>query len=278
MISTAGSTPRSTEPRRPIRRIAVVESRRDAITAEALTTLERLGDELGIEVVRDDSDPGRTDLAIVLGGDGTMLSALHRYMGVDVPVLGVNFGRVGFLTSIAPEDLDSGLGRVLSGDFVVHELPTLLVEAGGERRIALNDVVGTSSTLGRMIEVGWAVGGEDLGAQPCDGIICATPSGSTAYNLSSGGPVLVWGLDAMVITFVAPHSLHVRPLVVPRGLRLEVRNQTREGAITVVADGRSFGEIQRGETFTCGLDQEVALLATPPEETFFRRFKAHFAS
>ena len=80
----------------------------------------------------------------------------------------------------------------------------------------------TSSTIGRMIELAWAIGGEDLGELPCDGMICATPSGSTAYNLSNGGPVLVWGLDAMAITFVAPHSLHARPLVVPRGLDLAV--------------------------------------------------------
>jgi NAD+ kinase len=128
-----------------------------------------------------------------------------------------------------------------------------------------------------MIEVGWAVGGEDLGVQRCDGIICATPSGSTAYNLSSGGPVLVWGLDAMVVTFVAPHSLQVRPLVVPRGKPLTVRNETRGVKIAVVADGLAFAELGPGETFTCALDEDYALLATPPDATFFGRFKQHFA-
>ena len=79
--------------------------------------------------------------------------------------------------------------------------------------MAVNDVVATSSTLGRMVDVAWSLGDEDLGMMGCDGIVCSTPSGSTAYNLSNGGPVLVWGLDAMAITFVAPHSLHARPLV-----------------------------------------------------------------
>ena len=115
-----------------------------------------------------------------------------------------------------------GPRRAFAGEFELVELPTLEASAGGERWPAVNDIVVASSTLGRMIELGWAVGGEDLGSQPCDGLICSTPSGSTAYNLSNGGPVLVWGLDAMAITFVAPHSLHARPLVVPRGRALTV--------------------------------------------------------
>ena len=277
MSSTTGSTEQSApELRAPVRRVTLIESRKDDRTGDARSVLSRLAAELGVEVEVDGSESA--DLAIVLGGDGTMLSALHRFMGTGVPVLGVNFGRVGFLTSLSPDDVEAGLRGVLSGGFVVHELPTLRVDAAGKRRTALNDVVGTSSTLGRMIEVGWAVGGEDLGVQPCDGIICATPSGSTAYNLSSGGPVLVWGIDAMVITFVAPHSLHARPLVVPRGRRLEVRNETRDGAMTVVADGHSFAELAPGESFTCGLDKQVALLATPPDSTFFRRYRDHFAA
>src|SRR5207249_11630201 len=118
----------------------------------------------------------------------------------------------GFRTSIEVDELEQGLQRALEGDFPVVELPTLDVRIDGVNRPAVNDVFATSSTLGRMVELGYAVGGEDLGVLPCDGVICSTPSGSTAYNLSNGGPVLVWGLDAMAITFVAPHSLHVRPL------------------------------------------------------------------
>lgn len=254
-----------------VKRLAVVTNRRGD---GALEAVRRIAAESDVELVEEDGNP---DFAIVLGGDGTMLRALHRFRRTGVPVLGVNFGRVGFLTSVGPEELEERLTQVLSGDYVVHELPGLVVEAGSERRTALNDVVGTSSTLGRMIEVGWAVGGEDLGVQPCDGIICATPSGSTAYNLSSGGPVLVWGLDAMVVTFVAPHSLNVRPLVVPRGKPLTVRNETPGAKIAVVADGQAFAELERGETFTCSLDEEHALLATPPDATFFRRFRQHFA-
>jgi NAD+ kinase len=257
-----------------VRRVAVLASRHGAGIDDALERLRGVAAAEGVEVVEEDGEP---DLVVVLGGDGTMLRALHRFGRAGIPVLGVNFGRVGFLTSFRPHELEDELRRVFTGNYVVHRLPSLVVVAGEERRIALNDVVGTSSILGRMIEVGWAVGGEDLGIQPCDGIICATPSGSTAYNLSSGGPVLVWGLDAMVVTFVAPHSLHARPLVVPRGQTLSVRNETADVGITVVADGQSFGELQPGEGFTCVLDEGAALLATPPESTFFKRFEQHFA-
>ena len=109
-------------------------------------------------------------------------------------------------------------------------------------------MVCATSAIGRMVELGWAVGGEDLGVQPCDGVICASSTGSTAYNLSSGGPVLVWGLDAMAVTFVSPHSLHARPLVVPRGLELVVRNETRSAVAKVIADGMAVGELPSGRT------------------------------
>jgi NAD+ kinase len=129
-----------------------------------------------------------------------------------------------------------------------------------------------------MIELRWVIAGEDLGSVPCDGLICCTPTGSTAYNLSNGGPVLVWGLDAMAITFVAPHSLHARPLVVPRSRDLEVTNLTRNVAVTVLADGHQVGELAHGESVTVRLAEARSLLATLPESTFFRRYGETFAS
>ena len=129
----------------------------------------------------------------------------------------------------------------------IVELPTLDVDVDGTAAVAINDAVCATSAIGRMVELAWAVGGEDLGVQPCDGVICASPTGSTAYNLSSGGPVLVWGLDAMAVTFVSPHSLHARPLVIPRGLELVVRNETRADrehtVAKVIADGVVVGEL-----------------------------------
>jgi NAD+ kinase len=256
----------------------------------ALDRLEQVAREAGIELLLPDEevekhgvgepehDLTNADIAVVLGGDGTMLRALHRFLGTEIPVIGVNFGRVGFLASVQPNELESGLARVFSGNYRVVQLTTLDVEADGQRAAAVNDVVALSSIRGRMVEVGWALGGEDLGVQPCDGMICATPSGSTAYNLSNGGPVLVRGLDAMAVTFIAPHSLHARPMVVPRGLDLEIRNRTPDVPVTVLVDGHVLAEIGFGAPIVIRLGEQRSLLATLPEATFFRRYRETFGS
>ena len=260
---------------KPVKRVAIVTHGNGHAVTEAISRVERLVESKDIELVGEDQQP---DLAVTLGGDGSMLQAFHRFLGAGVPVIGVNFGRVGFLTSIRHEELEQGLERAFEGDFTIVELPTLEVRIGGESWSAVNDVFATSSTLGRMVELAYAVGGEDLGVLPCDGLICATPSGSTAYNLSNGGPVLVWGLDAMALTFVAPHSLHVRPLVVPRSRDLEVTNRTADGSVTVIVDGSEVGRLEPGQQFEVRLAEQTSLLATLPERTFFTRYRETFAS
>ena len=260
---------------KPVKRVAVVAHSHEATVAEAVSKVERIVESMGIELTSENDGP---DLAVTLGGDGSMLRAFHRFLGARVPVIGVNFGRVGFLTSIEADELEHGLERAFRGEFVVVELPTLDVKIGGDSWPAVNDVFATSSRLGRMVELGYAVGGEDLGVLPCDGVICSTPSGSTAYNLSNGGPVLVWGLDAMAITFVAPHSLHVRPLVVPHERPLAVTNRTQDGSVTVIVDGMEVGELEPGEQVDVRLGEQRSLLATLPERTFLSRYRETFAS
>jgi NAD+ kinase len=255
----------------PVRRIAVVS--RPDVEAGAHARLEAIARGSGVEVVEEDAE-----LAVVLGGDGTMLRALHQFLDAPVPVIGVNFGRVGFLSAMTPETMEEGLARAFAGERRVVELPTLDVVMDGIESVAINDVVCATSAIGRMVELAWAVGGEDLGVQPCDGVICATSTGSTAYNLSSGGPVLVWGLDAMAVTFVSPHSLHARPLVVPRGLELTVRNVTDRQPAKLIADGRALGELGADGTATVRLGEHRALLALLPEMTFFHRYRETFAS
>jgi NAD+ kinase len=134
----------------------------------------------------------------------------------------------------------------------------------------------TSARPGRMIELAWQIGGEDLGYLPCDGLICATPTGSTAYNLSNGGPVMMWGLEAMAITFVAPHSLDARPLVVPRRLDLRITNHTPDVPASVLVDGHEVGELPFAGTATVALADETSLLALLPEVTFFTRYHEVF--
>jgi NAD+ kinase len=256
---------------RSVERAAVVTIDRPGVE-DALARLRRVAQECDVELV----DGPEADVAIVLGGDGTMLRALTRFLGTGVPAIGINYGRVGFLTAIAAEDLEPGLRRIFAGDFLTVELSTLDVAVGGTIRTAVNDVVVAGQTLGRMIEVGYAIGVEDLGSQPCDGLLCATPAGSTAYNLSNGGPVLVWGLDAMVMTFVAPHTLHIRSLVVPRGPDTTITNLTSDLKATVLVDGQPIGELGTGEQAVVRVGSRPSLLATLPEVTFFSRYAGAF--
>jgi NAD+ kinase len=286
--STPGSPLRSGS---AVRRAAVITHGKPPTIGPALERLKKVAHEAGVELLLPDeevekhgvgepaeSDLTGADIAVVLGGDGTMLRALQRFLGTPVPVIGVNFGRVGFLASIQQNELESGLARVFSGDYRVVQLTTLDVEAPGARAAAVNDVVVLSSIRGRMVELAWVIGGEELGVQPCDGMICSTPSGSTAYNLSNGGPVLVRGLDAMAVTFIAPHSLHVRPLVVPRGLDLEIRNRTPDVSASVLVDGHMLVEVGTDAPIRIGLGEQRSLLAVLPETTFFRRYRETFGS
>ncbi|HWE81946.1 MAG TPA: NAD(+)/NADH kinase [Gaiellaceae bacterium] len=216
------------------------------------------------------------DIAVVLGGDGTMLRALTRFLDTGVPVIGANFGRVGFLAAIPGDELERGLERVFAGEYAVQSVPTLELELGDERHVAINDAVVVGSSPGRIVEIGYAIGGEELGVQACDGLICATPLGSTAYNLSNGGPVLVWGLDAAVVTLVAPHTLHTRPLVVAPDFELEVVNRSPDVEIVVLADGHPVGTLPRDAAVTIRFAGSRTLLASLPEQTFFGRYAQVF--
>ena len=273
-----------------MRRAAVLTHGRPEAIGPALARVEAAAHEAGVELVFPSDEVSKheideaahdladADLVLVLGGDGTMLRALRRLLGTGIPAIGVNFGRVGFLTAISESELDTQLPRVFAGEHRVIELPTLELELDGERRAAVNDVVAASATVGRMVELSWTVGGEALGRQACDGIFCATPSGSTAYNLSNGGPVLVWGLDALAVTFIAPHSLHARSMVVPRGLDVVVTNETPDMAAVVLFDGHQLGEIPPAGSVVVRLGEQRTLLATLPEVTFFRRYRNTFTS
>ena len=266
MTSTAGS-PRPLA--RTVSKAAVVTHGQPRQIGAGLARLQAVAQEHGVELLFPPEEAEKhglepvvdlsvADIAVVLGGDGTVLRTLTRFLGADVPVVGVNFGRVGFLSSMGRRDLEAGLARVFAGEYDVVELPTLEVEYPSGTGRAVNDVVVASGSLGRMIELELAVGGEELGRQPCDGIICSTPSGSTAYNLSNGGPVLMWGLEAMALTYVAAHSLHARPIVIPPGADVIVWNRTHEVEAGVLVDGHR--------------------VATLPEATFVRRYRQTFAS
>jgi NAD+ kinase len=253
-----------------VRRVGLVVRGNDGLD-EAVERVRAIAGEAGAEVTDDDPE-----LVVVLGGDGTMLRGFHENLGRGVPVIGVNFGRFGFLASMQPEEMERGLRRVFAGDYAVIELATLEFEYSGGSGVAVNDAVVASSELGRLVELDWAIGGEELGTVPCDGIILATPSGSTAYNLSNNGPVLMWGADAMAVSFVAPHSLKARPLVVPRGRAVVVTPRSSTTDLALVADGRRVARLESGENVTVRLGEAMSLLATLPDATFLTRFRSAF--
>lgn len=286
MTQSAGSP---TPSGRPVVRAAVVTHGKAGQIGSGLARLQAVAQEHGVELVvapdeaekhglEPSGDAASADLVVVLGGDGTVLRALARFLGTGIPVVGVNFGRVGFLSSMGRRELEEGLGRVFAGEYDVVELPTLELELPSARSVAVNDVVVSSASLGRMIELELAVGGEELGRQPCDGIICSTPSGSTAYNLSNGGPVLMWGLEAIALTYVAAHSLHARPLVIPPGSDVIVWNRSGDVEAGVLVDGHQVGTLAKAERAVVRIAAERSLLATLPEATFVRRYRQSFAS
>ena len=270
MTSTSGSS----RPLQPVETAALVAHSRIDVRAPE-DRVRAVAERAGVQLLR---EPAETQLAVALGGDGTILRSLAKLLGVGTPVIGVNFGRVGFLASIEPDRLEHDLARVFAGEYTVVELPTLEAHLDGKDFVAVNDVVATSATLGRMVELAWAVDDEELGTVPCDGMICSTPSGSTAYNLSNGGPVLSRGLDAMAVTFIAPHSLHARPLVLPRGAELTVRNSTPDVEVAVLVDGHRVADITPEGELAIELGPERSLLATLPETTFFGRYRETFTS
>ncbi len=218
-------------------RIGVVGNRRYEGLAEVLQTLQRRAPELGMtlvyeeeihEVARDGEllvDPTRIDALLTLGGDGTMLRGARLVAGRQIPILGVNLGRLGFLTACAGEDLELALEQFAAGEYTVQ--PRMALEARTprhpkERWRALNDVVLHKGGFARVVHLQVLVNGELIGAYAADGLIISTPTGSTAYSLSAGGPVVVPTVESIVLTPISAHTLTVRPVVLPPAAEVTV--------------------------------------------------------
>jgi NAD+ kinase len=223
------------------------------------------------------ADPaGETDLAVVLGGDGTILTAMRVYAGRRVPVFAFNYGAIGFLSSVDHGCLDEGIERIASGDYEVIGMPALAVEVNGGRRLAVNDVSFHRRPDSRVAELEYSVAGEQLGKVRCDGLVVATPVGSTGYNLANGGPVLAWGVQGFVVSFIAPHTLTARALVVAPDDALTVLNLSDRDEVGVTTDGRSVEALGPGESTNVSFAQEQGLLAQIPGSTFYHRFRDKF--
>jgi len=208
-----------------------VAVRFDELTAKALGLKDG---------IRADTLPAGTDLVIVAGGDGTLLSAARLAGPLGIPILGVNFGGLGFMTELQPEELYTALERLFRGDYEIEEREALRVRFRRGRKVLgefalLNDAVVTKTALARMLVIELRVDTELVATYTSDGLIIATPTGSTAYNLSAGGPILDPRMSAFVIAPICPHTMSYRPLVVPGGVRIEVtlRSLTEEAYLTL---------------------------------------------
>jgi NAD+ kinase len=254
-------------------RAAFLTHGRPEVIGDALDRLRAVAARCGVQIV-DEHDP---DIVVVLGGDGTMLRALQGRLGTGIPCLGVNFGRVGFLTSIAGDDFEQGLERAFAGGYEVLDLPTLVGDAGAGALTGVNDIVLTSATAGRMAIVEWSVDGQSLGELGCDGVIAASPTGSTAYNLSAGGPVLVPGTDGYVVTFVSPHSLHARSMVLGRSHTVTFQNRAADVPVQVIVDGHVAATVGPGEQVEVRMGDSSAALARISGTSFFTRYLEAFS-
>jgi NAD+ kinase len=221
--------------------------------------------------------PDRPALCLALGGDGTILEALRRYSHSGVPVFGINFGTIGFLAAVEREQLAQGLRHALAGEFETLELPGFDVALEGvERPVALNDVSFIRKPHGRVAELSYRLSGQEIGHVRCDGLVAATPVGSTGYNLANQGPILAWGVEGYVVSFIAPHTLTARPLVVAPSDELHVSNERGREPVDVMLDGVHVAELPSGDELTVGFRDGVATLAQLPGSNFYRRMREKF--
>jgi NAD+ kinase len=271
-----------------MRKVGVVAK---ASSPEAIATAQELGDWLtrkGLQVALDEStrrsrhDEGGTepyhlgdpcDLVVVLGGDGTLLSVARNLAG-DAPILGVNLGTLGFLTEINRSELYPSMVQVLQGHFETEERSLLDVELrrDGEpthRYRVLNDAVVAKSALSRIIEISLRVDDHLVARYRSDGVIISTPTGSTAYNLSAQGPILFPRLAVMVLTPICPHTLSLRPLVVPDSSRVEVTLETQREEVYLTLDGQEGTTLGFGDCVRATRSEKTARLVRISGRTFY---------
>ena len=216
-----------------------------------------------------------SDTIVALGGDGTMLRAARILDGSEVPLLGVNLGSLGYLTDVPLKELSSAVTRLLAGDYHLETRSRVYCSVWrGDQRIghhnALNDLVVNMGPLPRALDMELFLDGFPVGKFLGDGIIVSTPTGSTAYNLSAGGPICHWGIPGLMVTPICPHSLDLRPLIVASATKIElILHETREGAV-LAADGQKFDVLENGDRLEFGQSERSINLVKFPHSNFYK--------
>jgi NAD+ kinase len=279
----------------PAKRVLLLTHRSPEVTASSLPAVLSILEDAAVEVLAPAAEmvkhpslvsyptsdgvrlaPAGEDLILVLGGDGSILRALAREAGAGAPVIGVNYGRVGFLASIERETLERDLRRAIAGDYVVLSLPSLKAEWSEGEVQAVNDLALFRGGESRIADLTYAVDGEQVATVRCDGLVCSTPVGSTAYNLAAGGPTVSWRVRCFVLSFIALHHLDSRPLVIGAEELLTVTNSALVGDCELQADGQRIGVLRPGRSVSVGLGGAEVHLATFPEASFWRRYREKF--
>ncbi len=272
----------------------VVTHRRPEETASAIELLIEVAQAAGARLIFDprearkhglrpsasvelaDEPPRAVDLCFALGGDGTILRGLRQYAGSGVPVFGVNFGEVGFLATVEREEARSAFEQAFARQFDVLELPGIAIRVDREEWVAINDVSVERQHGQRVANLRYCVGEDEIGSVRCDGLVVATPAGSTGYNLANGGPVMAWGVAGMVVSFIAPHSLTARALVVAPGDTLEIDNRSDDEPVDVVVDGRPVAVLEPGRRLEARFVHNQGSLAQLAGVSFYRRLHQKF--
>jgi len=227
-----------------------------------------------VEIVKDEQLASSVDLILVLGGDGTMIATARMIGDTEVPVIGVNYGGLGYLAEFPIDELFSALEAILSGQYKVQERVMLAVELWrGEELITrnrvLNDVVVNKSALARIIEIEAYLDSQFVNLFRADGLIVATPTGSTAYNLSAGGPVIYPSMNAVVITPICPFTLSNRPIVVPDESSIEVRLKTDKEEVALTLDGQVGFPLRVDDRIVISKSKTTFNLVQPPNRNYF---------
>lgn len=293
----AGGAPEPPPGTPPFRRVGIVGQSRDPTLEAVAAALNDLAPQYGLELFPEpeladlmdaagDFEPGELDLLISFGGDGTLLRGARLVAAHHTPVLGVNLGHLGFLTSVGPGELETGLAAVMAGQYWLDTRFTLTARViaadgtAGREHMALNDAVLHKGGFARVVRLAIYLGEEreEVGEYAADGIILATPTGSTAYSLSAGGGIVAPEMECVVATPICPHTLAVRPLVLPADTVVEVELREPNADVVLTVDGQEGEALTHGDRLVVSRGQATVPLVRLHGQSFFStlRRKLHW--
>jgi NAD+ kinase len=249
------------------------------VTVLAATEADGSGQLTGATLVREKELAAHCDLVIAIGGDGTLLHAARHVAARGVPLVGINRGRLGFLTDISPEHLPQAIDAILDGNFLSDQrlmlAARLSTQGANDALFAVNDVVLQKGETGRLLDFTTTVDGVYVNTHRGDGLIVATPTGSTAYALSCGGPIIQPNVDALVMVPICPHTLSDRPLVLPSTSSIEVTLEHGGGSVAhVVCDGEPLARLDEGDTVTIALAAQTVVLLHPRDYNYYELLRS----